>query len=615
MRNAAQSDEQFSILIDYLRHSRGFDFRGYKRSGLMRRMGKRMQLVQVESFEEYVDYLEVHPEEFPQLFDDILINVTTFFRDAQAWKSLATHPLWANPPPQNERPIRVWSAGCASGEEAYSLAIILAEALGPEAFRRRVKIYATDIDEAALTQARQATYSRKALQALSPALRKKYFEPVGTQLSFRPELRRSLIFGRHDLLTDAPISRLDLIVCRNTFMYFNAEAQARILNRFHFALNEQGLLFLGRAEMLLTHADLFTPVVLKHRIFSKVARDNLPDRFGLFHQATPLDPPAGGRHTRLREAAFEAAPVALFVLDTKLHVLAVNRRARLLFGLDGKDIGRPFQDLEVSYRPVELRPLIADVLRKHRVLRRTNIQRVLDGPSVQYLEVEVAPVHEAGSATGGVSIAFADVTPFAQIEQELRESKQEVETAYEELQSTNEEMETTNEELQSTVEELETTNEELQSTNEEMETMNEELQSTNEELQTVNVELRQRTDELHHANTFLQAILSSLRVGVAVLDQRCRVYVWNRRAQDLWGLQTEEVVDQSFWGLDIGLPLDQLRTPVRECLKAKRLTQEVLLPAVNRRGRHIQCRVAVVPLQTAGTAPQGVILLMEEVEA
>ncbi len=165
----------------------------------------------------------------------------------------------------------MWSAGCASGEETYSLAILLAEALGAETFRQRVKIYATDVDEDALNQARQAAYTDKDLRTVAADLRERYFEANGDRYVFRPDLRRSIIFGRHDLFQDAPISRLDLLVCRNTLMYFNAEAQHRILARFHFALNEDAYLFLGKAEMLLTHANLFSPVDLRHRIFLKVS--------------------------------------------------------------------------------------------------------------------------------------------------------------------------------------------------------------------------------------------------------------------------------------------------------------------------------------------------------
>ena len=239
----------------------------------MRRVAMRAQILHLDSFADYMDYLEVHPEEFPQLFNTVLINVTSFFRDPPAWDYLAREVL---PGILREKksgePLRVWSAGCASGEEAYTAAILLAEAMGVEAFRNQVKIYATDIDEDALNVARQGTYGEKDLQPIDEQLRCKYFEPLNGRYIFRVDLRRSVIFGRHDLTQDAPISRLDLLICRNTIMYFNSEAQARILARFHFALNDSGRLFLGRAELLLTHGNLFTPLDLKARAFAKSCR-------------------------------------------------------------------------------------------------------------------------------------------------------------------------------------------------------------------------------------------------------------------------------------------------------------------------------------------------------
>lgn len=232
-----------------------------------------MQTVSVERFSDYLDYLDVHPEEFIHLFNTILINVTAFFRDPPACDYLAAEVVprvLAGKGPGGQ--IRAWCAGCASGEEAYSVAMVLAEALGEGEFRDRVKIYATDVDEEALQQARHAIYSERQVSGAPPALLDKYFERANRLYLIRKELRRALIFGSHDLVQDAPISRIDLLVCRNTLMYFNAETQNKIVSRFHFALNDAGFLFLGKAEMLLTHAKLFTPIELGWRIFAKVPK-------------------------------------------------------------------------------------------------------------------------------------------------------------------------------------------------------------------------------------------------------------------------------------------------------------------------------------------------------
>jgi len=276
---SVQPDRDFEALLEFLQQTRGFDFTAYKRPSLMRRVTRRMGMIKIDKFSDYMDYLEVHPEEFAQLFDTILINVTAFFRDQPAWDFLAqkTIPQILSTRRPSE-PIRIWSAGCASGEEAYTVAILLAEALGESSFRDRVKIYATDVDEEALTHARHASYSEKDLQPMHPELREKYFEHASIRCIFRNDLRRSVIFGRHDLVQDAPISRLDLLICRNTLMYFNWEVQGRILARFHFALNDPGYIFLGRAETLLTHTNIFTPVELRCRIFSKVPKIQMRDR-------------------------------------------------------------------------------------------------------------------------------------------------------------------------------------------------------------------------------------------------------------------------------------------------------------------------------------------------
>jgi two-component system CheB/CheR fusion protein len=608
------SAQAFEALIEYLKNSRGFDFSGYKRSSLQRRIRKRMQALRIERYSDYLDYLEVHPDEFVQLFNTILINVTSFFRDTAAWDFLAVDVLpRLIAGKQPHEPIRVWSAGCASGEEAYTLAMMFAESLGLESFRQRVKIYATDVDEEALMQARHASYSARDLQPVSSELRSKYFEKVGERFVFRPDLRRAIIFGRHDLVQDAPISRLDLLVCRNTLMYFNAETQTRILARFHFALNDTGVLFLGKAEMLLTRANFFNPVQLKHRVFVKVAKPTLRDRLMIVAQAGNLEiNDHFVSHNRLRDAAFDAAPVAQVVLDLHNNLLLINQEARTMFGLLPQDIGRPFYELEISYRPVELRSRIEQVCTELRKQHLTGIERLLPEGKMQWLDIHLVPLVDTDSTMLGISIVFHDVTHHRRLQTELEKNRQELETAYEELQATNEELETTNEELQSTVEELETTNEELQSTNEELETMNEELQSGNEELQTINDELRERTDEVNQSKAFLESILDSLHAAAVVVDPNFNILMWNAEANEMWGLREDEVQGKSLLSLDIGLPVEQLRTMVRTILSGRSAFQEIILGATNRRGKAIQCRVTCTPLVGAEQNTQGAILLMEE---
>ena len=273
-----QQPEQFEGLLEFLRSSRSFDFTAYKRTTLTRRVLRRMQAVSVDGFAAYQDYLEAHPEEVTHLFNMILINVTSFFRDAPVWQYLeeAVVPALVCRSTAAD-PIRVWSAGCASGEEACSLAMLFANALGLDRFRERLKIYATDVDDDALNHARAATYPERDVQCLAPDLVDRYFERTNGRFTFHKDLRRSVIFGRHDLLQDAPISRVSLLTCRNTLMYFNAEAQTGVLDRFELALVPGGYLVMGKAEMLLGRLPNIVPVDLQRRVFIKLQASS-PER-------------------------------------------------------------------------------------------------------------------------------------------------------------------------------------------------------------------------------------------------------------------------------------------------------------------------------------------------
>jgi two-component system CheB/CheR fusion protein len=606
------SDPQWAGLLQYLHSARGFDFHGYKPNSLARRIRKRMNALRIDSFEAYQEYIELHQDEFRELFNTILINVTAFFRDPEAWEAFrasAVTPMLAAKSSGDH--IRAWSAACASGEEAYSIAMVLAEELGDEQFRERVKIYGTDVDEEALNTARHATYGPKQLENVPPELRKRYFEHVDGVFSFRKDLRRQVIFGRHDVITDAPISRVDLLVCRNTLMYFNAETQARILSRFHFALNEGGYLFLGRAETLMAQGEIFIPVDMKRRISRKRARGSPREAF--YAPAPSVEPAASAEfYGPLHAAALEASPVAQLVLDSDGRLVTINERTRSLFGLHNSDVGRPLRDLQVSYRPVELRSVIERVDAERRPISVKEVEWRSNMGEVRWLDLTVTPLEDDTGRNVGMLVAFTDMTGHRRLQRELEQSHMELETAYEELQSTNEELETTNEELQSTVEELETTNEELQSTNEELETMNEELQSTNEELETVNDEVRLRSDELTQTNRFLQSILTSLQRGVAVVDRELKVLAWSRHAEELWGLRAPEVTGQHLLNLDIGLPVQRLRPALKACLSGESQMEQVELEAVNRRGKKIQCQVTCTPLLGLDSVVSGAILLMEE---
>jgi two-component system, chemotaxis family, CheB/CheR fusion protein len=606
------TDESFEALLRYLRDSRGFDFTGYKRTSLMRRVRHRMGQAGYTSYEDYLDFLQASSDEFVALFNTILINVTAFFRDAEAWRYISSEVI---PRMLAERgptdPIRVWSAGCASGEEAYTLAMLLAEALGAEAFRQRVKIYATDIDEEALTQARAASYDAKAVESVPAELVSRWFDKVNGRFVFHKELRRAVIFGRNDLVKDSPISRVDLLVCRNTLMYLNAETQRNVLERLHFALAPSGTLFLGHAEMLLSNGDRFTPLNLKHRIFRRAGGS----RTGAEHRDSPEA--SYERHIDLtglstvRDLAFRASPVAQIVVTGDDTVAMINQQAEIIFGLSARDIGRLLRDLEVSYRPVELRAYLEQAKVERRSARIQDVEWQRPGAETVWFEIHVNPLVDAENGLLGVSIVYFDVTATRDLLDKVVQTNRQLEAAYEELQSTNEELETTNEELQSTVEELETTNEELQSTNEELETMNEELQSTNDELHTINEMLRERSMELDDTKKFLDSLIDSIRVGMVVVDREMKIVLWNRGCEELWGLRSDEAVGKSLPALDIGLPLESVRPLIGSAFVDAESSGETEVDAVNRRGRPARVRVRCTSFRSPEGTVGGALLLMD----
>ena len=604
---STQTDTEFEDLLLFVKENRGFDFTGYKRPSLTRRFERRMQAVGVTDYTAYRQRLEDDPDEFVELFNTILINVTAFFRDPPAWDYLAKEIL---PRVVESRPehtdIRVWSPGCASGEEAYSVGVLLLEALGEQEFRERVKIYATDVDDEALAQGRHATYPTKALADVPEELRDRYFERYDTRYAVRKNLRRGVIFGRHDVIHDPPISRIDLLICRNTLMYFDAGTQDRIVGNFHFSLNEDGYLFLGKSEALVSRSSMFVPINLKYRTFAPASgsrprnhvREWTNGRLGM---PVTVDGDFG-------DAGLHQAPVPQIVVDSRGTLVRANLQARRAFGLAQGDLGKLLHELEISYRPLELRARLDEVHAERRPVTVRDVEWLTDDDT-RFLDVTVNPLVAGDGTDLGATVSFQDVTRYRRLQDETDHVRKEMEAAYEELQSAVEELETTNEELQSTNEELETTNEELQSTNEELETMNEEMQSTNEELETINDEIRTRTDQLNETSALMAAIVTSLGAGIVVIDDDFNIEVWNEAAAELWGVRPDEAEGMHLMNLELGLPLEQLHKPLRAALAGERTELDV--PAVNRRGKSITCAMTVTPLHAPGAEPRGAILVME----
>jgi two-component system CheB/CheR fusion protein len=269
-RSEHAGSASFEEILQHLHQTHGFDFTAYKRASLTRRVLKRMQTLNVPSFEAYLDRLGVDAHESEALVDTILIKATSFFRDREVWAAIGERQIPAILAQRGSDVIRIWSTGCAGGHEPYTMAMLLAERLGAGILRERVRIYATDVDEGALAAARAATYPLRQVAGVPPELVDKYFERTGSHYTITRNLRRAVSVGRHDVTQDAPIPGVDLLACRNTLMYFHTEAQARILARFHSSVSSGGYLLLGRAELLFRRAAPFSAVDLKHRIFRAV---------------------------------------------------------------------------------------------------------------------------------------------------------------------------------------------------------------------------------------------------------------------------------------------------------------------------------------------------------
>ncbi len=425
------------------------------------------------------------------------------------------------------------------------------------------------------------------------------------------DLRRAVIFGRHNIVHDAPISRIDLLVCRNLLIYLQTETHNIVLPRLHYALIDDGVLFLGRAETQLARSKLFQPLSIKQRLFRKVPQGWRRAVTGslLLGVDPPHDPPPS-LHTRLLESIVDSSPAAYLAIDSDDILLFVSAGARRMLEVGESDVGRPFQDLSVSYRPVELRSQIEEVRRSLRRIRIEHQEYHRPPADPVRLTVDVMPLVGHDGKQFAVLLTFTDTTRTFALHQELESAQESLETTIEELQSANEELETTNEELQSTNEELETTNEELHSTNEELETTNEELRSTNEELEASNEELRRHSDEFGAYRSQAEAVLRGGDIGVIVLDESLRVTSWNHWSENAWGLREDEAIGQQFGDLDIGLPVQQLRDALHRAAGGQ--ASETVLQAIDRRGRSTTCRVRTAPLSREDRTGRDIIVVVED---
>jgi two-component system, chemotaxis family, CheB/CheR fusion protein len=539
--DAEQPTDALTRIYALLRAKTGHDFSEYKERAFQRRVQRRMQVVQTTKLEQYVERLQQQPEEVTALFRDLLIGVTEFFRDASAFQTLETAvipKLFQDKSADDE--VRVWVAGCSTGEEAFSIAILLCEQLEKIASPPRIQIFATDIDEAALTIARAARYPAAIVKSVSAERLQRFFINETGNYRLVKELRDMCIFSVHSVIRDPPFSRLDLISCRNLLIYLKPSLQAQIIPLFHYSLRPGGYLLLGPAENVTRYSELFSTVDRKSRLFRRrdlVSRPPLPLR--------QFMPPTRQNETLkedgqngLLQRSDTLRRVAATLIDhfAPAHVIVDEVGQALYFSSGtGKYLqaaaGPPSRDIVAMARPglrADLRAALQNAKTSGRRVMRDRVAVQING-GIQMISLAVEPINEGkevvygvvftdrGSArpeeepSGGRQHESEDNT-VQQIERELQETR-------ERLQSTIEELETANEEFRSSNEELLSVNEELQSTNEELETSKEELQSVNEELQTVNSELSSKIDELDRANADLNNLFQSTGIATVFLDR------------------------------------------------------------------------------------------------
>ena len=525
-----------------LHHATGHDFAGYKFNTMIRRVERRMQVRQLDSAAAYVARLEQDAQEAEQLFKDLLIGVTQFFRDPDAFEALALEviPKILGDKGSDSR-VRVWVPGCASGEEAYSIAILLAEAMARRNVAPMVQVFATDIDDEAIETARQGKYPASVIEKVTPQRRERYFVKHDDVYQVSKQIRDMCIFSLHNLVRDPPFSVLDLISCRNLLIYMDAGLQKRLIPLFHYALLPGGYLFLGPSEGLVEVA-LFRDVDKKQRIFQRLETAvRAPITFPLAAPAKALGEQAEvTRRSERMKLHDMGAVIERMALTYAPPCVVVNERGEVVYsaGETGLYLQQPTGAATlnlIDQARKGLRLGLRTALREALRTRETVVEKdlaVRTPLGQQFVDVIVRPMPELGESSHLLAVIFqvaarelraregqasaAEESAVTQLETELKTTRAELQTTVEELESANEELKSSNEELLSM-------NEEMQSANEELQTSKEEMQSVNEELATVNTELNRKVEQLDRAHGDLQNLIRSTEIATLFLDRELRI--------------------------------------------------------------------------------------------
>src|SRR3989440_8891861 len=551
-----KTDDVLRSILEQVSRQANIDFRLYKSTTILRRISRRIAVTHCSTMHDYLDYLKAYPQEVGELVKAFLINVTQFFRDSDAFTYLKSEilPKLIARGLERDHTLRVWAAGCATGEEAYSLAMFITDLLGPELSEWSIKIFATDVDEVAINFARRGLYSENLLKDLPAGYKDHFFERADHGYRISKMLRQMIIFGQQNLSRSAPFPHIDLVLCRNVLIYFTPELQEYVLNQFAYSLANGGYLFLGKAKTVRTvkafyelinkrwkvyrcignalpsarrpnSSELSSPRV-EHHSSSIPARRNGQQHSDQGHQHA-LPAQDVGQLRRFNELLLRFLPIGVVVIDRSYRVLTANSTARRLLGLRDAATEQDFLHAIRGIPYAEVRNAIDTVFRERNIVTLPEVELAINtGGSGRFIHLSIAVMQLESETPELATLSVTDVTEQVQSKRQLEatqaEQKQltqelsstnkrlndmnkELLDANEELQVANEELMLTHEELQASIEEFETTNEELQATNEELETNNEELQATNEELETTNDELRARTGELQEATIMLES--------------------------------------------------------------------------------------------------------------
>jgi two-component system CheB/CheR fusion protein len=610
---------QMGTIHTLLRRRIGHDFSQYKESTVARRLERRMRALQIDTVEEYVEQLKCQPEEADRLFNDLLIGVTQFFRDPEAFEALAREvipKIFVGKDTGDQ--VRACVVGCASGEEAYSIAILLWERAATLNRAPKMQIFATDIDEQGLATARKGRYPDSIVEQVNPERLERFFTKQESAWQVNRELREMCLFSSHSFIRDPPFSRLDLISCRNVMIYLGQELQRKMIPLFHYALRPDGYLFLGPSENALSHGELFGTVDKKHRIFQrKETRPRPAVEFPLAdigRAKLPVEklPESEERELsrRLERVILQRyRPACVAVKENGDAVYFSGRLSRYLEqptgSPDANVVNMAREGLRVPLRAA----LHRAVATRERVVHK--LVSVQTNGSLSQVDITVEPILEF-QAANLYMIVFEDAAPAtmpplgnatvsdAGSGEAIRHLEDELRAAQEHAQAIFEELESSNEELQSA-------NEEYQSTNEELETSKEELQSFNEELGTVNSELNRRVEELDHANSDLQNLLASTHIATVFLDRELRIKTFTPAAGSVFRLIAGDVgrpitdLAAQFTGLD----------PARDVKHVLETLTERERQLTGTGGRHYQLRI--LPYRTVKNVIDGVVLTFTDV--